>query len=236
MGQNAGGLILGAFMDIDILRVVAFVHVVLFAYWLGADLGVFLHGKRLTRDDIPLEERLRTREIGVMIDMAPRTALVLMVPVGFTLSTAWGSPITDGWLAALWAFGLFWLWLVWEVHHKNNQPIGKTLQRIDFSIRYVVLAGMLGLGGYSLAVGEPIASKWLAVKMVLFSFIIMNGIWLRLIGGRWAVAFDRIRKGGDERVIGEQMIKDNRRVAIRAALTIWGLVALMAFLGVVKPF
>jgi hypothetical protein len=223
-------------MDFDPMRVMAFVHVVLFAYWLGADLGVFLHGKRLTREDIPLAERLRTREIGVLIDMAPRTALVLMVPVGFTLSIAWGSPIQGVALGALWVFGLLWLWLVWEVHHKKNEPVGKTLQTIDFSIRYVVLAGMLGIGGYSLVMGEPVAATWLAVKMVMFAGIIMNGIWLRLIGGRWAVAFDQIRKGGEYVAIGEQMLKDNRKTALKAVMLIWFLVAAMAFLGVVKPF
>jgi len=222
-------------MEIDPMRVMAFVHVVLFAYWLGADLGVFLHGKRLTRDDIPLDERLRTREIGVLIDMAPRTALVLMVPVGFTLSINWGSPIDGIWLGALWVFGLFWVWLVWEVHHKKNVPLGMTLQRIDFAIRYVVLAGMLGIGGVSLITGGPVAATWLAVKMVLFAGIIMNGIWLRLIGGRWGVAFGMIRKGGENVAIGEQMLKDNRKTALRAVLLIWFLVALMAFLGVVKP-
>ncbi len=222
-------------MDIDPYRVVAFLHVLLFAYWLGADLGVFLHGKRLTRDDIPLAERLRTREIGVMIDMAPRSALVLMVPVGFTLASNWGLPLTALQIGLLWVFGLFWLWLVWEVHHKKNEPVGRTLQRIDFAIRYIVLAIMLGLGGYSLATGAPVASGWLALKMVLFGGIIMNGIWLRLIGGRWQAAFDKIRLGGEQAIIGEQMIKANRKVASKAALLIWFLVAVMAFLGVVKP-
>ncbi|MBL8644039.1 MAG: hypothetical protein JNK21_08890 [Rhodospirillaceae bacterium] len=222
-------------MDMDPYRVVAFLHVLLFAYWLGADLGVFLHGKRLTRDDIPLDERLRTREIGVLIDMAPRSALVLMVPVGFTLASNWGLPLTALQIGLLWVFGLAWLWLVWEVHHKKNEPVGKSLQRIDFAIRYAVLAVMLGVGGYSLFTGAPVASTWLAVKMVLFGGIIMNGIWLRLIGGRWQVAFDKIRQGGANVAIGEQMIKDNRKVASKAALLIWFLVALMAFLGVVKP-
>ncbi|MBL8628946.1 MAG: hypothetical protein JNM81_04920 [Rhodospirillaceae bacterium] len=223
-------------MDIDPFRVVAFLHVLLFAYWLGADLGVFLHGKRLTRDDIPLDERLRTREIGVMIDMAPRSALVLMVPVGFTLASNWGLPLTGVQIALLWVFGLAWLWLVWEVHHKKNEPVGRSLQRIDFAIRYIVLAVMLGLGLTSLATGAPVASTWLAVKMVLFGAIIVNGIWLRLIGGRWQLAFDKIRLGGADAVLGEQMIKDNRKVASKAALLIWFLVAVMAFLGVVKPF
>jgi hypothetical protein len=223
-------------MDIDPYRVVAFLHVLLFAYWLGADLGVFLHGRRLTRDDIPLDERLRTREIGVMIDMAPRSALVLMIPVGFTLASNWGLPLTGLQIGLLWVFGLAWLWLVWEVHHKKNEPVGRTLQRIDFAIRYIMLAVMLGLGGMSLATGAPVASTWLALKMVLFGAIIMNGIWLRLIGGRWQAAFDKIRQGGENKAVGEQMIKDNRKVASKAALLIWFLVAAMAFLGVVKPF
>lgn len=223
-------------MEIDPFRVVAFIHVVLFAYWLGADLGVFIHGQRLTRDDIPLDERLRTREIAVMIDMGPRTALVLMVPVGFTLASNWGVPLRSFEIISLWGIGLAWLWLVWEVHHKKNQPVGRFLQRIDFAIRYVVLALMVGLGGYSIATGGPVSSGWLALKMVLFGGIILNGIWLRLIGGKWQVAFDTIRKGGENVAIGELMIKDNRRVASKAALLIWFLVAAMAFLGVVKPF
>jgi len=172
----------------------------------------------------------------VMIDMAPRTALVLMVPVGFTLATNWGLPLSGLTLTLLWAFGLFWVWLVWEVHHKKNEPVGKSLQRIDFAIRYVVLAAMVGIGGYSLMSGAPVASTWLAVKMVMFGAIIANGIWLRLIGGRWQAAFDKIRLGGESKIAGEQMIKDNRKVASKAALLIWFLVAAMAFLGVVKPF
>lgn len=223
-------------MDIDPFRVVAFIHVLLFAYWLGADLGVFIHGRRLTRDDIPLDERLRTREIAVMIDMGPRTALPLMVPVGFTLASNWGLPLSGAAMISLWVAGMAWVWLVWEVHHKKNLPVGRALQRIDFAIRYAVLAVMLGIGGYSLVTGAPVDQKWLAVKMVLFGAIIMNGIWLRLIGGKWQAAFDKIREGGASVAVGEQMIKDNRKVASKAALLIWFLVALMAFLGVVKPF
>ena len=49
-------------MDIELLRLVAYVHVLLFVYWLGTDLGVFLCSARLTRDDLSLEERLRVRE------------------------------------------------------------------------------------------------------------------------------------------------------------------------------
>jgi hypothetical protein len=223
-------------VDIEPLRLMAFLHVLLFVYWLGADLGVFLCSARLTRDDLSLDERLRTREIGVALDMAPRTALPLMIPVGFTLAVPYGGPIAGGWLAALWLFTLAWVALVWTVHHRKNEPIGARLQRIDLGIRYVLMVAMAAFGAACLVTGAPIADKWLATKITLFGVIILNGVWLRRIGGRWQAAFDKVRAGGEARLAGERMIKANRAVARVAALLIWFLVAAMAFLGVVKPF
>ena len=218
------------------MRVVAYVHVLLFVYWLGTDLGVFFCSARLTRDDLSLDERLRVREIGVALDLAPRFALVFMIPVGFTLAVPYGSPVAGGALIAVWVVTLLWAVLTWMVHHKKNQPIGKQLLKIDMGIRYVVLIGMGALGVYCLATGGPIADKWLATKILLYAGIILNGVWLRRIGGRWQAAFDKVRAGGAERLIGEQMIKANRATAKIAAPIIWFLVALMGFLGVVKPF
>ncbi len=223
-------------MDIELLRVVAYVHVLLFVYWLGADLGVFFCSARLTRDDLSLDERLRVREIGVALDLAPRFALLFMIPVGFTLAVPYGSPITGGALAALWIVTLLWAALTWVVHHKKNEPIGKQLLKIDMGIRYAVIFGMGALGIQSLTDGAPIADKWLAWKILLYAGIVANGVWLRRIGGRWQAAFDKVRAGGAERAEGELMIKANRATAKIAAPIIWFLVALMGFLGVVKPF
>ena len=85
-------------MDIDFQDVLIFVHVLLFGYWLGADLGVFYCDSQLTRDDLSLEERLRVREIRRKVDMAPRTCVALILPIGFMLSVQYGSPITGWWL------------------------------------------------------------------------------------------------------------------------------------------
>ena len=223
-------------MNIDPLRLVAFLHVLLFVYWLGGDLGVFLCGARLTRDDLSLDERLRTREIGILLDMGPRTALPLMVPVGFTLAIPYGSPIVGAPLVLLWLATLAWVALIWMVHHKKGTPTGQTLQGFDYVIRYTLMPVMAVIGLSSLATETPFADRWLATKILLFAVIILNGLWLRRIGGRWQAAFDLVRAGGEARITGEQMIKDNRATAKVAALSIWFLVALMAFLGVVKPF
>ena len=65
-------------MYIDPHRLAAFIHVVLFAYWLGADLGVFLCGRAARRKNISDEARALVRRVGHVIDMGPRTAAVLM--------------------------------------------------------------------------------------------------------------------------------------------------------------
>jgi hypothetical protein len=50
-------------MTIELQGVLIFFHVLLFGYWLGADLGVFFCDSQLTRDDLSLDERLRVRRI-----------------------------------------------------------------------------------------------------------------------------------------------------------------------------
>jgi hypothetical protein len=223
-------------LDPLVLSLVKYFHVLLFVYWLGGDLGVWLTGKQMIRDDLSLDERLRIRAVGAIIDMAPRTCLVLMIPAGFTLASVWGSPLQGAALVAVWIMCLAWLWLVWQVHWKKNEPIGKRLNSIDLFIRYVVGAAILAFGAYCLVTGAPVAEKWLAAKITLYGLIIYNGIVLRKVAGNWQAAFDKIRVGGEARVEGELMMKANRRRVEPPVLTIWALVAIMGFLGVVKPF
>jgi hypothetical protein len=223
-------------VDPFVFSFVKYLHVLLFVYWLGGDLGVWMTGKQMIRDDLSLDERLRIRQVGALIDMAPRVCLVLMIPVGFTLASNWGSQLQGPVLLLLWAFCLAWLWLVWEVHWKKNVPIGKTLGAIDLNLRYVIGTLILGYGLYNLVGGGPVSEKWLAAKITLYGLIIYNGIMLRKIAGNWQTAFDMIRAGGEQRVAGELQMKANRRRVEPPVLTIWALVAIMGFLGVTKPF
>jgi hypothetical protein len=223
-------------MHIDPWSLLQFFHILLFVYWLGADLGVFLCGTRIVRDDLSLDERLRVREIAIALDMAPRTALPLMIPVGFTLAVRYGSPITGKSLIALWAVTLLWVALVWMVHLVKDRALGAAVTRIDYAIRYALILVLGGFSIYCLLLGAPIGEAWLSAKILLFAFIILNGIWLRRISKNWQPAFDRVRAGGADRAVGERMIKDNRAIIKVAAISIWILIGLTGFLGVVKPF
>ena len=214
----------------------AFFHVFLFVYAIGGDVAVHYIGKYVTRSELSLEERLRVRDLRFIVDMSARSSLVLLLAVGFTLAQAYGSPITGTWLAFLWLADLAWLALVWLVYFNKGTPRGARLQRLDISIRYLVIAGMLAFGSFCLLIGEPISSKWLALKIILFAAILANGVWIRHIATLWQAAFDLVLAEGDDRTRGEQMILEINSVANRAAFLIWLLVVMMAFLGGVKPF
>ncbi len=213
-------------MLIDPYRVVVFFHILLFAYWLGSDLGVFICGLGARKPGLTPQAVHELREVGALIDMAPRTCLVLMAPVGLTLAVNYGSPIHGLALALVWIVALAWLWLVWQVHLKQDEPLGKRLWKIDFAIRTAVMAGFVGFGAWCLVTGGPIPERWLALKMLLFGLIILAGIIVRILLLAPAAAAPR--------AIASK--KDGRNRIRQVVFMIWGLVAVIAFLGVVKPF
>lgn len=220
----------------DFHSLMVFLHVVLFVYSIGGDIAVFYIGKYLTREDLGLDERLRVRDIRLMVDMSARTCLVLLLPVGFTLATAYNSPLTGPWLIAFWTADLSWLCLVWVIHAKRLTPLGAKLRDLDIWIRYGVAAGMIGFGLYSFLSDGPIYDGWLATKVTLYGVIILNGIWIRSIIAHWQGAYDLVRAGGEDRGRGERRMKEIQAASNRAAFSIWVLVMVMAFLGQMKPF
>ena len=218
-------------MSVDPYKVVVFLHILLFAYWLGSDLGVFICSMVGRNQKLSDDQRRGLREAGELIDMAPRTCLVLTVPVGLTLAANYGSPIHGAAaLAATWVAGLAWLWLVWQVHLQHNSSLGTLFWKIDFAIRSLVMAGFVGFGAWCLATGGPIAGRWLATKMLLFGLIILCGIVVRimLLSLKPATPVPAGPGPGAAPATGAGV----RNVVF----VIWGLVAVIAFIGVTKPF
>ena len=223
-------------MHFDFHSFMAFIHVSLFVYAIGGDIAVYYLGKYITRDDLSLDERLRVREIRLVVDMSARISLVLLLAVGFTLAVPYNSPISGPWLVLFWFADLAWLALVWMIHLKRGTNLGNQLKQVDIRIRYIVAASMIGFGGYCLFAGGPISAGWLATKIILYGVIIINGIWIRMIIARWQGAFELVRAGGDDRVRGERLMKEIQAATNKAAFSIWVLVMLMALIGEMKPF
>lgn len=210
-------------------------HILLFAYWLGADLGVFYGAKVMARPGLSFEDRMRVREVVQVVDMAPRSALILMLPVGFQLATAWGSPVTGGWLAALWAVAAGWFLLMWGVHLRAGRPGGEMLRRSDLAVRYVACATLIGAGLYALLTDRLFQPDWLALKVLLFGLVIASGIALRIVGAPWGPAMLALKEGGDVEAAEASIWATRQRVSV-VVLFLWTLLFVLSFLGTTKPF
>ena len=214
--------------------VLVFVHILLFAYWLGADLGVFYGARMAAKPGLTYQERIKIRHVVMVVDMAPRTALILMLPVGFQLASNWVTTLS-GTLLFIWVASLVWLTLMWAVHLTGGTDLGEVLRRIDLTVRYVLMVFLFCLGLYSLLANSPMEPNWLAAKVLLFGLVIAAGIGLRYFAARNPPIFEdlRLEQNVPE---AEQRLDANRKAGARVALLLWTLVAVMAFLGSTKPF
>ena len=118
-------------------------HVLVFVYWLGGDLGAFYTSQFLSKPDVPVSQRLLAARIVGAVDMAPRSALILALPTGLSLALA------KGWLflpegnaialqSGVWLISLFWLAIAWQRHlaHGKTAP---ALQAFDMGMRFVLI-------------------------------------------------------------------------------------------------
>lgn len=223
-------------MSIELHDVLIFVHVLLFGYWLGSDLGVFFCDSQLTRDDLSLDERLRVRGIRQKVDMAPRTCAPLILPIGFMLAVDYGSQIAGWWLVLIWALSLGWLAMLWAGRFAIGTAREGALNKANQVLFFLVAFAMAALGVYALIAGEPVAERWLAVKMMLYGLMALAANWILNAADRWEPIFAMVRAGGAQRVEGEKRMKRNRINAGSAAATLWLVVLLIGFLGATKPF
>jgi hypothetical protein len=216
-------------MEFEPYRLMAFFHVILFVYWLGADLGVFICGQVTRRPNLSPETRAAVRSAGHLIDMGPRTAMVLMLPAGVTLGSQYGVPVSGPALWALWAFSFVWLWMVWKFYFAPQSDIGKLVWKLDMALRALFTVAFLGFGAYCIATGGPVSDGWLIAKIIVFGLIIADGFWLRILIWRQ----EQIAKAAGGPVVIPAGLRNMLSLSV---LAIWFMVAIAAFFGVVKPY
>ena len=87
-----------------------FLHICMFVFWLGTDVGVMLCSKKSTDPNLGVEARFQMLEMALKIELLPRVMWVMALPFGVQLSKTMGyiapSSIT---LTMMWLFTLAWL-------------------------------------------------------------------------------------------------------------------------------
>lgn len=156
-------------------------HVLVMGYWLGSELVINALTHYIARTTtLSGVERMRLWDFLLDVDQHVRNAMIMSVPLGFTLASMLGLVAIEGaWMWALWIVSAAWFWFMWLVHWRRKSPEGATLARWDWRFRYPLIAFFAGSGLWSLLTGWPYPTAWLAVKVLLFAGAMVCGIFVR---------------------------------------------------------
>lgn len=221
----------------DLYSLALYLHILLFVFWLGGDLGVAVLGEQFrNRKDYTLNQRLAMLKVLVMVDMGPRTAWALMVGSSISLAHLGGYWTLPAWALILaWVISAAWLYLVWAAHKAGQTPRGATLRKVEIVLKWALAAGYLYVGFVSLVLGAPLALGWLAAKAFLFGLIfiaaIMIDVRFKPVG---PALMTLIEKGSsDETEVPLRLVMDRSRLWVRITYL---LLIMVGFAGTTKFF
>lgn len=209
-------------------------HLLIAGYWLGGDLGVFYIAGKIADPKQPLPVRLFSARSMMLLDMIPRSCLILAFGSGFTLTTQMGLLPLDGWLWLVWVITALWMGLAWFAFLKEHSPLGHTIARIDFGLRLLVLATCVAAGIDAFSDGGLIPQvRWLAVKLLLFAGIISMGLLVRVQLKPFGPLFGKVASNtaSDAEQLALKQLVDRVKIPV---LLIWTFIVVIAAFGKLK--
>ncbi|MDG1995549.1 MAG: hypothetical protein P8J14_03565 [Emcibacteraceae bacterium] len=220
----------------SLYQLLVYSHLLLFVLWLGGDVGVFMLGQHFRkRKKYDLPQRIILLQLLVSLDMVPRTAWALMVPVSISMvhmGDYWNIPGVA--LALSWAVGGLWLWLVWDAHLHDQTERAARNRKIESVLKIALTIFYLGLGTISLISGEPLFLTWLALKSLMFGLIFAAAIMIDIVFKPVGPQVAKLIKDGSSDETEIPLLRTMNRTRI----WVWVVYALLlatAFLGNVKP-
>ncbi len=222
---------------ITLYSLLVFAHLLAFVLWLGADVGVYCLGQHFRKRTVyTLDQRIALLKLLVLVDLTPRSAWALMVPLSLSVVAAggyWDVPAPLLW--GSWIVGAFWLFLVWDTHAHDQTPRAARNRRIEGVLSWVVGGFYIWLGLQSILTGAPLAMGWLAWKALLFGLIFVAAIMIdrtfKPVGPQLTAVLEQGSSDATELPLLKTMNATRKWV-----WTIYVLLLVTAFLGNVKPF
>lgn len=210
------------------------IHLLLFCYWLGGDMGVFYSSGFVVNPAISPAGRLIAAKIMVNLDLVPRICMTLMLTVGGILSHYEGLEHPDWQWPFIVLLAPFWLGMVLLIHAKEGTPLAKTVTRLDFWFRWLVVVSVIASVIYAFSTGRLDPAPWVGGKLLIFAAMVFSGLMIRMFIGPYVAGIHALAKGS---------ISDAENVAMSASLAkcrifvyaIWIGLFLELGLGVIKP-
>ena len=218
----------------DPLSLVTLLHLLLFCYWLGGDIGVFYSSGFVVDDSRSREERLMAAKIMLALDLVPRICMSLMLTVGGVLSELLGITHPVWQLVAIVLLGPVWLAAVLLQHYRHGASWMPALVQFDRLLRWGVIATIVVSVGYSYATDRLAEAPWLAGKLLGFAFLVFCGLMIRRNFGGYGAGYAALltREPSAEENAAMQASLGRMRPWV---LAIWAVLVFEAWLGVAKP-
>jgi hypothetical protein len=178
-------------LDYNVLEAI---HIVAVAVWLGTDIATFALLWRLRHPG--LNPATRGEMVGLvdLLDLGPRSAAVVLLTLGVTLTYLgrWGftganETLLLGGSVLLCALWLLLVWYgFWVSGARGRSEKGERWAPIvgvaDLWLRVVLTAALLVAAIWSLgSSGGPIGVTWLSIKLILFAAVVALGIATRTV-------------------------------------------------------
>ncbi|MCH2478298.1 MAG: hypothetical protein MK201_00950 [Gammaproteobacteria bacterium] len=211
-----------------------FLHICMFVFWLGTDVGVMLCSKKSTDPNLGVEARFQMLEMALKIELLPRVMWVMALPFGVQLSKTMGyidpSSIT---LTMMWLFTLAWLVINVGGAANLNEPWGQQLSKIN---RFIVAS--LGVGLIIVAVSSfmgygPYEANSVALKVGLYGLVNLTILGIEIAFFPLGLAYERLATEGSSPEI-ESSISGGMDLTLRWVHATYILIFITAFIGATK--
>ena len=211
-----------------------FLHICMFVFWLGTDVGVMLCSKKSTDPNLGVEARFQMLEMALKIELLPRVMWVMALPFGVQLSKTMGyidpSSIT---LTMMWLFTLAWLVINVGGAANLNEPWGQQLSKIN---RFIVAS--LGVGLIIVALSSfmgygPYEANSVALKVGLYGLVNLTILGIEIAFFPLGLAYERLATEGSSPEI-ESSISGGMDLTLRWVHATYILIFITAFIGATK--
>jgi hypothetical protein len=214
-----------------ILATAKLLHVLVFVYWLGGDVGAFYASFVVTDARRTAGERAVALKLLSAIDLAPAVAIVLAFPSGLWLAAVSGwLPVSASSVVAAGIVGVIWLYFAVSVQLGVARHRA-LLQRVDGAIRVAVVIGLIVVAVQGLVRGRAGVPLFIAIKCVILATCIILGLAIRRELGPFAVAFDELLRTAGTPSVNEALRSSMTRARC-LVLAIWLCLVAAAAIGI----
>ncbi len=213
-----------------------FVHIVLFVFWLGTDVGALVAASMARNPKRSFEARMSLIRLVMVISVFPRICFALILPVGMHLTKSLSLyPISTDLLLVTWALAAYWIGTVVIVARNEGRRLALIASRLALLSHTILGLIFVVIGLNSLATGAPLEETWFAWKLLLYGLVFWTSIAVEVCFSPFLGPFMEIGQHGSSPEREEAVTRaiNNTQIAV---VTLYALIAVIAFIGKVKPF